>query len=114
MFAQRSMPSCRPWVSRSTLPGQETFRRREYRLANATSARAIVVNIRDRQYLKVYSTPKSSKYSTPDRYVYHHRNEWVCIEISRTQLRSWSPRYLLRRLQLILGRNSKKPSAKKP
>lgn len=93
-------------------PG-ETFRRHEYRLANTASARAIVVEIRDRQYLKVYSTPKSSKYSSPDRHEYHHKNGWVTVEIIRMRLRSWPPQYFLIRLELMLRRNANNPPPKK-
>jgi len=58
----------------SFAPPTEIFGWRKYLLANAASAGITFVTIRDRQYLKVYSTPKSSKYSTPNRYVYHQRD----------------------------------------
>ena len=87
------------------------FLRHEYQLANSTSARAVVVRLRDGAELKVYSTPKSSKYSSPDRYEYHQKNGWVSIEIARRRLRSWPPQYFLVRLQVMLHRAaSKSPS----
>jgi hypothetical protein len=86
------------------------FLRRQYQLANATSARAVVVSLRDGAELKVYATPKSSKYSSPDRYEYHQKNGCVSIEIARRRLRSWPPQYLLHRLQLMWYRANTPPA----
>ena len=97
----------------SFAPPTETFGWRKYLLANAASAGTIFVTIRDRQYLKVYSTPKSSKYSSPDRHEYHHKNGWVTVEIIRMRLRSWPPQYFLIRLELMLRRNANNPPPKK-
>ena len=89
------------------------FLRHEYKLANATSAKAVVVSLRDGAELKVYSTPKSSKYSSPDRYEYHQKNGWVSIEIDRRRLRSWPPQYFLYRLQRMWHRRGNTPPAQK-
>lgn len=71
---------------------------REYRLNNSSN-KLILVRVLNRNILSVYSTPKSSKYSNPDRHEYRWRSGWVSVEIAQTRLRAWPPQYLLIRLQ---------------
>lgn len=62
----------------------------------------ITVAIRDERKLSAYSTSKSSQSPGPNRKRYSREKGWVCIAVTRTQLRSWPPWYLLYRLQVRL------------
>jgi hypothetical protein len=62
----------------------------------------ITVAIRDERKLSAYSTSKSSQSASPNRTRYSREKGWVSVAVTRTQLRSWPPWYLLYRLQMRL------------
>jgi len=88
-------------------------RRCSYARHKSASIRQLGVMIIDKHRFSMYSTPKSSEYSSPDRYQYHYEEGWVSVEIVRTRLKYWPPQYLLRRLQLMLRRPAGTPPTKK-
>lgn len=80
---------------------------REYRLGSHISAnRWILVRIRDRYRLEVFSSPESSKL---DSSTYYPRKGWVSVEVRRRRLRSWPPKNFLTRLQLMWRRSANNP-----
>jgi hypothetical protein len=99
---------------KNVMLGNQKSNSRQYMLRNNASAERFSVSILDKQRLSSYSTPESSGYSSPERHEYHWRDGWVSIEVTRRRLRSWPPKYLVRRLQMKLRRAASEPSSKKP
>ncbi len=99
---------------KNVMLGNQKSNSRQYMLRNNSSTERFSVIILDQHSLLSYSTPKSSKYSSPARHEYHWRDGWVSIEVTRRRLRYWPPKYLLRRLQMKLRRAASNPSPKKP
>lgn len=56
-------------------------RYREYMRRNKAPIDLDKVLILDKTKFAVYSTPKGSKYSSPDRHTIHYRDGWVTVEI---------------------------------
>lgn len=88
---------------------QDEPRIREYQLRGKRNDELVTVRILDRHKLLVYSTPKSSQYSSPDRHEYHYRYGWVTVDIAQRRLRSWPPQFLLYRLHRMRRRPGNNP-----
>lgn len=59
------------------------FPTREYHLRQNSPDGMIMVRIMARAKLMVFSTPKNSQYSSPDRYTYRPQAGWVSVEIGQ-------------------------------
>lgn len=55
---------------------------REYVFRGKLPYELVHVRISDNQKLTVYSTPESSKYSSPERHAFHYRDGWVSVEVT--------------------------------
>lgn len=79
-FADKTRPDPGPWTHDYWL------RKGLYEQIN--------VRIHRRQKLGVYSTPKSSDYSSPDRYEFHIRDGWTSVTVS-VEVVPWRVRFYL-------------------
>jgi len=86
-----------------TRSGSEMWHR-DYLLLNGSYER-IWVSIHKRHKLGVYSTPKSSDYSSPDQYEFHYREGWVSVEV-RVETVKWKIRFLDRLNRIIYNLRS--------
>lgn len=63
--------------------------KREYRLRTGLPDRLVTVWILDHSRLIVYSSPKDSEYSTPDRCEYKWQEGWVSVEVRHAYRGPW-------------------------
>jgi hypothetical protein len=59
------------------------FATREYRLRQSSSDGIIAVRIMAHAKLVVFSTPKNSQYSSPDRYTHRTEAGWVSVQVAQ-------------------------------
>lgn len=56
---------------------------REFQLCRNTPDGMILIRIMAHARLVVFSTPKNSQYSSPDRYSYRPESDWVSVEVAQ-------------------------------
>jgi hypothetical protein len=81
-----------------------TYPMREYRLRQGPSGEVITVRVISSLRLRVYSTPKNSQYSSPDRYGYQREADWVSAEIDVYRGPSWLQRHITYPVRNVLWR----------
>jgi hypothetical protein len=77
-----------------TRPLDYSFYTREYQLRQGSSGEAITIRIIGSARLRVYSTPKNSRYSSPDRYRYKREADWLSVEVVEHRGPSWLQRHI--------------------
>jgi hypothetical protein len=84
--------------------GGDFFPTREFRLRQGPSGELITVRLLASARLKVYSTPRNSQYSSPDRYEYRLEAGWVSVEVDEHRRPSWVQRHVTYPVRGLLSR----------